>query len=80
MGPSEDAFFADDEPAYYIFPHGVEVRDISQHLTSFGGQAVQYIARSTRLDGKNKGDRLGDLRKALDFVQWEIERLENGGE
>lgn len=62
---------------YYAFPGGVEVKDISAHLTSFGGQALQYVARATRLDGKNKGEQVKDLTKAIDFIQWEIERLEN---
>lgn len=62
---------------YYAFPGGVEVKDISAHLTSFGGQALQYVARATRLDGKNKGEQVKDLMKAIDFIQWEIERLKN---
>lgn len=61
---------------YYQFPGGVEVRDISAHLTSFGGQALQYLARSCRLDGGNKGEQVQDLKKARDLITWEIERLE----
>lgn len=67
-------------PTYYDFPGGVQVRDISAHLTSFGGQALQYVARATRLDGNNKGEAVKDLRKALDFIGWEIERLEAGND
>lgn len=63
-------------PTHYKFPGGAEVKDISGHLTSFGGQALQYIARATRLDGNNKGEAVEDLKKALRFVEWEIERLE----
>lgn len=63
-------------PSVYQFPNGVEVRDISAHLTSFGGQAVQYIARSTRLDGIVKGKPVEDLKKAIQLLEWEIERLE----
>lgn len=63
------------DPGYYQFPGGHEVRHISAHLTSFGGQAVQYIARSTRLDGKNKGDTIENIDKAIKFLQWERERL-----
>lgn len=61
---------------YYDFPGGVEVRQISAHLTGFGAQALQYVARATRLDGKNKGDVISDLTKAIDFIRWEIERLQ----
>lgn len=63
-------------PSVYQFPNGVEVRDISAHLTSFGGQAVQYIARATRLDGVVKGKPVEDLLKAIELLQWEAERLE----
>lgn len=65
-------------PNHYKFPNGVETRQISQYLTSFGGQALQYIARATRLDGQNKGDSIEDLEKAVKFIQWEIERLREG--
>lgn len=64
-------------PTYYQFPGGTEVRDISAHLTSFGGQALQYIARSTRLDGNNKGDPVENLRKAIAFLEWEVQRFED---
>ena len=59
---------------YYKFDN-VQVIDISRHLTSNAGQALQYIARSSRLDGNNKGDTVGDLRKAIDFLHDEIGRL-----
>ena len=72
FGGAEDPI----SPSYYQFPNGVQVRDISRYLTSFGGQALQYVARSTRLDGNNKGDRIENLRKAIEFIQWEIERIE----
>ena len=60
---------------YYRFPGGFEVLDISRHLTSNAGQALQYIARSSRLDGNNKGDTVGDLCKAIDFLRDEIGQL-----
>lgn len=63
-------------PEHYAFPGGVRVHQISTHLTSCGGQAVQYVARSTRLDGNNKGNPVENLRKAIKFLEWEIERLE----
>lgn len=62
---------------YYRFPGGVEAKDVTQHLTSFGGQAAQYIIRSCRLDGNNKGERVKDLLKAVDLIRWEIERIQN---
>ena len=60
---------------YYRFPGGFEVLDISRHLTSNGGQAVQYVARSTRIDGNNKGEVVRDLEKAIDLIADEIERV-----
>jgi len=71
--------FSAEDPNHYKFPGGVEVRQISAHLTSFGGQALQYIARATRLDGQNKGDAATDLKKAIRFIEWELERLEDSG-
>ncbi len=62
-------------PGYYKFPSGVEVRQISSYLTSNGGQSMQYITRSCRLDGNNKGDRVENLEKAIKFIEWEIERI-----
>lgn len=60
---------------YYKFGD-VQALDISRHLTSNSGQALQYIARSSRLDGSNKGDTVGDLRKAIDFLRDELKRVE----
>lgn len=60
---------------YYKFGK-VQVLDISRHLTSNAGQAVQYIARSCRLDGNNKGKVESDLRKAIDFLRDELDRVE----
>lgn len=62
-------------PNHYRFPGGAEVIQISEHLTSNGGQAVQYVARATRLDGQIKGNAIEDLEKSLFFIQREIDRL-----
>ena len=67
------------DPDHYKFPGGVEVRHISAHLTSFGGQAVQYICRATRLDGRNKGNPVEDIDKAITLLQWERDRLTEKG-
>lgn len=63
------------KPNYYLLPNGVEVGDVTDYLTSNGGQAVQYIARSCRLDGQHKGERIKDLNKAKDMIDREIKRL-----
>ena len=63
-------------PSYYQgFSNGAQVIDISEHLTSNGGQALQYVARSCRLDGNNKGDVVENLEKAKWFIDREIERV-----
>lgn len=62
-------------PNVYKFPKA-EVRDISAHLSSFGGQAVQYVARATRLDGLVKGNPVQDIEKAIQVLQWELERMQ----
>lgn len=64
-----------NHPSHYKFSNGAEVIDISENLTSNAGQAVQYIARSSRIDGNNKGDVLEDLQKAAWFINREIERM-----
>lgn len=63
-------------PNHYLFPNGVEVIHLSRYLTSNAGQAVQYIARSSRLDGQIKDDPVQDLRKAIRFLEDEVARHE----
>lgn len=60
---------------YYEFPGGIQAIDVARHLTGNASHAVCYIARSSRLDGNNKGDTVGDLCKAIDFLRDEIGRL-----
>lgn len=62
-------------PNYYLMPNGVEVKEIARYLVSNGGQAVQYIARATRIDGIIKGNPISDLEKARDMIDDEINRL-----
>lgn len=63
-------------PSHYVFPGGVEVHQISGYLTSFAGQALQYIARSCRIDGNNKSDNVReDIEKAIKFLNLELERI-----
>jgi hypothetical protein len=62
-------------PKYYQFSNGVQLIDITENLNGNGAQAVQYVTRSTRLDGNNKGDVLEDLNKAKWFIDREIQRI-----
>lgn len=75
-----DVHEVDDEPnaidpEHYQFPGGAQVIDISEHLTANAAQALQYIARSSRIDGRNKGNTVEDLRKAVWFLYREAARL-----
>lgn len=62
-------------PNHYQFPNGAEVRFISEWLTANAAQALQYIARSSRIDGVNKGDVKEDIQKAIRFLEFELERI-----
>lgn len=67
------------DPEYYRFSDGVELISITENLTGNGAQAVQYITRSTRLDGANKSKdletQIQDLEKAMWFIKRESDRL-----
>lgn len=72
-------------PSHYSegWSNGAEVIDISEHLTSNGGQALQYIARATHQnESLRKHDSVEgwveDLRKAVWFIEREINRLSMG--
>ncbi|SUE29573.1 Protein of unknwon function (DUF3310) [Nocardia farcinica] len=66
-------------PQHYQFSNGTQLIDITENLNGNGAQAVQYITRATRLDGRNKADTVDglveDLKKARWFVDREIGRL-----
>lgn len=66
-------------PKYYQFPNGAQPLSLSRYLTSNGGQALQYVARSCRLDDEqNKhDDAADDLVKAIHFLYDEIKRVGN---
>ncbi|WP_408934461.1 DUF3310 domain-containing protein [Corynebacterium marquesiae] len=60
---------------YQGFSNGAQPVDIAEHLSGNGAQALKYIARSTRIDGGNKGEVLQDLQKAKYFIEREIQRV-----
>ena len=62
-----------------------ELISVTENLTGNGAQAVQYVARSTRLDKSlNKSGtidgQIEDLNKAVWFINREIQRLRAGSE
>lgn len=65
-------------PEYYRFPGGLQVIDLTRNLTSNAGQAVGYIARSCRIDGIAKGNPAEDIRKSIDMLIDELDRLDGG--
>lgn len=63
-----------NHPAHYTsHPSGIEVIQITEHENFCRGNAIKYILRA----GK-KGDEIEDLKKAVWYLNREIERL--GGE
>lgn len=68
MSASEDPI----NPSHYKFGKS-EVIDIVENLTYNKGNAVKYLSRSGR---KAIADEVEDLKKALWYVQREIDRLE----
>lgn len=62
-----------DPPHYKGFSNGAEPIDIIEHLTPNKGTAVKYLARAGR---KPDAEELKDLRKALRYVQREINLIE----
>lgn len=65
-------------PGYYQgFSGGAQAIDIAENLTFNTGNAVKYLARAGRVDGRVKGDRIQDLEKAAWYVNREIHRLKN---
>lgn len=65
-------------PSHYVFPSGVKTIQISEWLSANGAQAMQYIVRATRMDGKTKGgtqQQVEDLEKAIWFCSREVGRI-----
>lgn len=64
-------------PSHYRgFSNGAEVVDITERLNFNRGNAIKYLARAGR---KQDADTLTDLRKALWYVQREIDRILTDG-
>jgi hypothetical protein len=57
-------------PHYTNHPSGIEAIQVTRHMTFNLGNAIKYIWRAGQ-----KGDPVEDLRKAIFYLQDEIERL-----
>lgn len=62
-----------NHPSHYTSYPGVEVIDLTKHMNFCRGNAVKYIARAGL---KNPDTEIEDLRKAIWYLECEIERLE----
>ena len=60
-------------PAHYFHPSGVQVIDITRYESFLRGNILKYVLRAPY-----KGHELQDLRKAAQYLEWEIERVERG--
>ena len=68
-------------PAYYVnTPFGLEVRKITEHYDPYIAAALKYIFRNGQkvYDGLTaKESAIKDLRKAIQNIKFEIEKIEN---
>lgn len=60
-------------PKHYAHPSGVEVIEITRHESFLRGNIIKYVLRAPY-----KGSELEDLKKAAQYLEWEIERIERG--
>ena len=60
-------------PHYNQHPSGVECIDVVEHMTFNCGNAVKYIWRAGLKDGASNTQ---DLRKAIWYLQREVNKLE----
>jgi hypothetical protein len=59
-------------PHYKSHPSGVECIEITQHMNFCRGNAMKYIWRAD-----DKGSTVEDLKKAIWYLQKEVDRLED---
>lgn len=60
-------------PKHYFHPSGIEVIDITRYESFLRGNIIKYVLRAPY-----KGSELQDLKKAAQYLSWEIERIERG--
>lgn len=61
-------------PSHYFHPSGIEVIEITRYESFLRGNIIKYVLRAPY-----KGHEIQDLKKAAQYLQWEIERLERAG-
>jgi hypothetical protein len=60
-----------NSPRHYLHPSGVEVINITRYESFLRGNILKYVLRAPY-----KNNELEDLKKAQQYLQWEIERIE----
>lgn len=61
-----------DQPEHYTsHPSGIEVIDITRHETFLRGNVLKYVLRAPY-----KGREVEDLKKAMRYLQWELDRAQ----
>ncbi|AXK86561.1 Protein of unknwon function [Nocardia farcinica] len=58
---------------YQSHPSGIEPKDFLGHFPFFVGSAIKYLWRNGQKDGNPA---VQDLRKAIRFIEFEIEKIE----
>lgn len=58
-------------PAHYDLPGGIQVIDLIRNESFLRGNLLKYVFRAP-----HKGNELEDLKKAAEYLKWEIERVE----
>ena len=56
---------------YKSHPSGIEAIEITQYESFLRGNIIKYVLRAPY-----KGDELNDLLKAKEYLEWEIERIQ----
>lgn len=59
-------------PHYTQHPSGIEAIQITRYESFLRGNVLKYILRAPY-----KGNELQDLLKAKQYLEWEIERVQN---
>lgn len=59
-------------PSHYALPGGIQVIDLIRGESFLRGNLIKYVFRAP-----HKGNELQDMKKAAEYLKWEIERLEN---
>lgn len=60
------------QPAHYKHPSGIEAIQITSYESFLRGNILKYILRAPY-----KGTELQDLKKARQYLEWEIARIES---